>query len=249
MNSLDKVFSLNLGGYEMKYSFLIPDTCRLFGNYIKESSESSFDIRLTREYMESCRWLVTPDTEDRYLEFQSLMLATGNHLLGVHRALFHGVSFIWKDKAWIITAPSGTGKTTQYRHWRDFARHEIKVINGDKSVITCCEDGSVTVSSSPWQGKERLGHPDRCAELGGIILLEQGDHNEITRMFTAEAVYPLFIEFVSYPENAEQIRQQGRILEQMLGYAPVWKLVNKGDMESAVLPRDTLAAYLEDGHE
>ena len=55
--------------------------------------------------------------------------------------------------------------------------------------------------------------------------------------------------FRSYPENAEQIRQQGRILEQMLGYAPVWKLVNKGDMESAVLTRDTLSAYLEDGHE
>ena len=249
MNSAGMVYSLDLGGHEVRYSFLDPGTHEIFGRFIEMCSDDHFDIRLTRDYMEDCRWLVTLDTSDDYLEFQSLMLATGNQLLEVNRALFHGVSFVWKDKAWIITGPSGVGKTTQYRNWRKLLRHEIKIINGDKPVITCRDDGTVLVSSSPWRGKERLGHPGMCAELGGIILLEQGDHNKISRMTAQEAVHPLFIEFVSYPENAEQVRCQGRILDQMLGFAPVWKLINTGDMDSAVLTRDTLLQYLEAAHE
>ena len=248
MNQSRSVYSLNLGGYEIKYSFLVPGTCRIFGNYIKECDSDSYDIRLTRAYMEECRWLVTEDTADDWLEFQSLMLATGNYILSVDRALFHGAAFLWKDKAWILTAPSGTGKTTQLKNWRNLLKKDIRIINGDKPVVTC-KDNKVYVSSSPWRGKERLGHPDLSAELGGIILLEQGDRNEITRLSVQEAVHPLFIEFVSYPDTVEQIRAQGQILDRILDHIPVWKLVNIGDMDSTTLTRDALVDFLEAKHE
>ncbi|MCR5450710.1 MAG: hypothetical protein K6F23_15095 [Solobacterium sp.] len=249
MEERGKAYSLDLGGYEVRYAFEDPDTYKIFGKYIREAEGSTYDIRVTREYMEKCRWLVTEDTEDDYLEFQSLMEATAIRLLSVNRALFHGVSFLWKGKAWIITAPSGTGKTTQYRHWRSMLRKEIQIISGDKSVITCRDDGKVIVSSSPWRGKERMGVPFKSRELGGIILLEQGNRNEIRRMSSQEAVYPLFIEFISIPENEEQIRKQGDLLRQILENTPVWKLVNKGDSDSALLTQKTLTDYLEEGHE
>ena len=249
MTDRGTVYSLNLGGYEIKYSFLIPNTYRLFGQYIKESGSDSYDIRLTREYMEECRWLVTEDVTDDWLEFFSLMLASANHLLSVNRTMFHGASFLWKNKAWILTAPSGTGKTTQLRNWRDLLKRDMKIINGDKPVIVCSDDGKVWAASSPWRGKERLGRPDLCAELGGIILLEQGDHNEMIRMNMQEAVRPLFVEFISIPDTKEQILKQGQILDRILDHAPVWKLVNKGDMESTVLAQTTITEYLEGHHE
>lgn len=120
------------------------------------------------------------------------------------------------------------------------------MVNGDKPLLECRDDGVVWVHSSPWRGKEKFGDPDLHAPLGGIILLEQGDRNEISMLTQAEAVLPLFTEFVSYPENGEQIEGQVRILRQMLDAVPVWKLINLGDSASALLTRQELEQYLEE---
>ncbi|MBR2669819.1 MAG: hypothetical protein IKE36_08525 [Solobacterium sp.] len=203
---------------------------------------------MTHELLEECRWIVAEEVPDEYLEFHALMLVTAKYLLSADRAIIHGVSFIWKEKAWIITAPSGTGKTTQYRNWRSLLGKGIQVINGDKSVLSFSDDGRVFVSSSPWQGKERYGRPGFSAELGGIILLEKGDHNEIRQLTAKEAVRSLFVEFISIPDTPEQIRILGNILERILDRTPVWKLTNLGDLDSAKLTKDTLSAYLEVQH-
>ena len=84
------------------------------------------------------------------------------------------------------------------------------------------------------------------APLGGIILLEQGKENCIERMEPKDAVRPLFIEFISFPENEAQIRSQAEILDQILDHVPVWKLVNLGDPVSAELTLETIRRYRED---
>lgn len=250
MNETNKnnLYTLDCAGHPVRLALTIPGTRRLFGEYLTEAEGETFDIRLTRDYMEENRWIVTPQTRDDFLEFQTLMLATANHLLAHDRALFHGVSFLWRGRAWIITAPSGTGKTTQLRHWLGMLPREVQVINGDKALLECRADGTVWVHSSPWRGKERIGVPRRGGPLGGVILLEQGEENIITRLSPADAVFDLFVEFISIPETVEQIRLQRDILEKMLDAAPVWKLINRGDEASARLTQDTLAAYLEETH-
>ena len=244
----EKCYSLDCGGISFSYSLLDPRTLRYFAKYIKRCPEEDCGkvIRVTREYMQENRWLVDEDEEYQpFIEFQCLMLATGNALLTHNRALFHGAAFIWNKKAWIITAPSGVGKTTQLRHWCTCFSEEVQVLNGDKPLLECREDGSVWVHSSPWRGKEKLGMPDLHAPLAGIILLERGNHNEMVRLTREEAVLPLFIEFVAYPENEEQIRGQEQILRQILDAVPVWKLINLGDEESAKLTQKTLQSWLE----
>ena len=240
------IFPLDFGGYTVTFSTQFIDSKRYFGLYTKEKNEitDSCVISVDAQFMQDNRWLVSEDEQsDAFLEFQCLMLAAGNHLLHISRALFHGVAFIWHDLVWIMTAPSGTGKTTQYRLWRKLWRKEIQIINGDKPLLECRKDGSVWVHSSPWMGKENLGRP------GLIILLEQGDHNEICRLESGEAVLPLWKEFVSVPENTEQILCQADILDRILSAVPVWKLINIGDEDSAILTRDALTEYLEECNE
>ena len=181
-----------------------------------------------------------------FLEFQCLMLKTGNEILTHNHALFHGAALMWKGKAWVFTAPSGTGKTTQLRHWRRILKRDVRIINGDKPLLECKEDGNVIVHSSPWRGKEKFGIKGLNAPLGGIILLEQGKENCIERMEPKDAVRPLFIEFISFPENEAQIRSQAEILDQILDHVPVWKLVNLGDPVSAELTLETIRRYRED---
>ncbi len=204
------------------------------------------DICLSSEYLEENRWLVDQNERlNAFLEFQSLMIATGNLLLENNRAIFHGAALLWKEKAWIITAPSGIGKTTQLKLWRNILKNNLKIINGDKPVLEYRNDETIWVYSSPWRGKEKYGIRDLCAPLGGIILLEQGKENQIIRVTSKEAALSLFVEFVSYPENSNQISHQGIILDKLLGTTPVWKLINLGDEDSANLTISTIEDYLK----
>lgn len=245
----ENFFVLDCGGLPICYSFIYPETCSLFEGYLSKGTadRKGIGIRVTDKFMEENRWLLNSDEESAaLLEFQALMLVTGNELLIHNRALFHGAAFIWKGRAWIFTAPSGTGKTTQLRHSRKLLKKEMKIINGDKPLLVMREDGSVLVCSSPWRGKERYGQRGLCAPLGGIILLEQGDHNEVMRLAAADAVIPLFTEYISYPEKEEQILCQAKLLDQILHKVPVWKLVNLGDEDSAALALEALKHYLEE---
>ena len=242
----EKVYQLSCGTLTICYSFLFSETVHYFENYLKENSDFLFPyISITEGYMEENKWLVDENEKSKpFIEFHTLMLATGNLLLEYDRALFHGVALLWKGYAWIITAPSGTGKTTQLKLWKKTLKRDVKIINGDKPLIECRSDGTVWVYSSPWRGKERFGSQGLCAPLGGIILLEQGNDNTITRLHSKEAVFPLFIEFISYPENEVQLNHQAYILEQMMNEAPVWKLINLGDEDSVNLTIRTLEEYL-----
>lgn len=240
----EKCYQINICGKTIRYVFNYPETYRYFGKYLTLSDDDSFDIKVTKQYMKENRWLVDDSVPVEFLEYQTLMHATGNFLLQHRCALFHCVSFIWQDLAWIMTAPSGTGKSTQIINWINLYSDETKIINGDKTGLECREDGSVYAYSSPWRGKERFGFRDRCSKLGGIILLEQGTDNSVIRLAPSESVFSLFTEFVSYPETKKQIIAQRDILEQMIDAVPVWKFINTGEEASTAFLHDLLREYL-----
>ena len=68
-------------------------------------------------------------------EFETLVISVSDALMRRRRAIFHGVAFRWKDRAWIFAAPSGVGKTTQYRNWKKLWGDEVEIICGDKPVL------------------------------------------------------------------------------------------------------------------
>ena len=244
---------LDCGGMLLGYAVHYPETIRFFDGYLKTSDEcTKADLQFTetisvsKTFLEDNRWLVNPkEMSPSFLEFQALMLETGNCLLKYHRALFHGAALLWRGFAWIITAPSGTGKTTQLRLWKKLLKNDIRIINGDKPLLWCRDDGSVSVFSSPWRGKERYGVKGLTAPLGGIILLSQNQKNEIRRLRPEEAVLPLYMEFITFPETKEQILLQAELLRGILETIPVWKLDNLGDEASAELTLNTIMAKLE----
>ena len=178
-------------------------------------------------------------------EYHLLHFVASNALLAYNRCVFHGTAFLWHGKAWLFSAPSGTGKTTQFRRWRKLYRDEVKIINGDKPILEFKEDHTIVVHPSPWKGKERWGSMLK-APLGGIIYLEQGKENKIERMAPQDAVIPLYKQFSFLPEKEEYIHAVCRMEDTLLRNIPVWKLINKGDLESAQLTHDTLLKWLEE---
>lgn len=238
-------YSLGICGRKIIYRFIVPETHLYFGEYIRPADCVSADICVSREAMEEKRHLFGLTVRDGYLECQTVMIATGNYLLEYGCALFHCVSFVWRNLAWLLTAPSGTGKTTQLINWLKLYNDQTTVINGDKTGLECRDDGSVYAYSSPWRGKESMGTRNQSARLGGIILLKQGAENQVRRLVSGEAVYPLYKQFISYPESRKQIMDQRDILERVLDTVPVWELVNRGDEDSTVLLYHTLEGYMD----
>lgn len=198
-----------------------------------------------------------PDQFNARTEFETLVIPISDALMFHRRAVFHGVAFIWKKRAWIFAAPSGTGKTTQYRNWKKLWENEVEVICGDKPILyfVVCDirdtdaspekEEDIIVYPSPWSGKE--GYSGRnAAPLAGIIFLEQGERNDIRRMSKAEAVVPIFGQWFTFARTEEQINLMCDLEEELINRIPIWKMTNLGDEDSARLTRRVLESYLRE---
>ena len=237
------VYQMEYAGHPLRYRFLYPETRSMF-RPLPQPAEGEADIAVSYELHQRGRNLLPPDSSDAYVEYRCLIEPTARTMLQYNCSLFHGVAFFWRDLAWILTAPPGTGKTTQYRNWIRQHRGEIRVISGDKPMLEKRDDGSVWVHPSPWNGKENFAGRDR-APLGGIVLLEQGKCNSIRPLTAREAVLPLFRQFLACPVTEGEILAQSGLLDAMLRFAPSWKFINLGDAASTELMRETLLARKE----
>ena len=182
--------------------------------------------------------LYEPGSGAPYIEYMELCPKLSDAMLPFNRVFFHGTAFLWRGKAWMFAAVSGTGKTTQYLLWKALYGEEVQIINGDKPVLAF-GDGHITVHPSPWNGKEGMGQ-QISAPLGGIILLRKSSRNQIRQLSAAEAAGLVFVQFLFSRETADDVRMVCRLEEQLLRQTPVWLLENRGDAASAALCRETL---------
>lgn len=239
---MEQNITLSLGGvalgYTIHYETLLPG----FAPYITEEQETAH-IALTTWERENARAIYPAEAHDDYVEYMELCPRTSDALLLHRRCIFHGTAFLWHGKAWIFTAPSGTGKTTQYALWKLLYDKELEILNGDKPLLDFSGD-EIWVRPSPWMGKEGMRQM-KSAPLGGMILLRQGKENTIRRLSPREAVLPFYYQFIYSAAGEEQARQVRALEQQLLTKAPLWELTNLGDRDSARLTHDTLLQYLE----
>ncbi|MBR2779722.1 MAG: hypothetical protein IKD85_06085 [Firmicutes bacterium] len=206
------------------------------------------DIASERAYFESTYLDNDVELTGPALEFEMLLNRLSDALLKYDAFIFHGAAFQWRGKAYIFTAPSGTGKTTQYRRWREVYGDEIRILNGDKPVLRFLQeepDGTVRVYPSPWHGKEGYARGFSKLPLGGIIYLEQGSENRIWKMAPEEAGIPLFTQLLFSAADAPSVQKGASLIDRLANSVPVWKLVNLGDHASAKLTHDTILTYEE----
>ena len=64
--------------------------------------------------------------------------------------LFHSCAVAVDGKAYLFTAPSGTGKSTHASLWKEILGERVRIINGDKPLIRVTP-GLITVYGTPWK--------------------------------------------------------------------------------------------------
>ncbi len=230
-----------IAGIECRAAFRFPETVQFFGSYIQKTTDDSLNAISVKDY-EFKDWKDLGNEVNPHGEYSLLSLQTSEALFEHQRFIFHAVAFRWRDKAWLLTAAPGVGKSTQYKNLKELYPEEISIINGDRPVIQILDDGSIMVHPSPWNGKENW-HGAKAAPLAGIIFLKQGKENTIRTLTAQEAaVGALSSVFHSY-ENEEVVKKAAKLATALLKHTPLWLLTNKGDLESSALLLDTLKEW------
>lgn len=106
--------------------------------------------------------------------------------------VFHGAAIEYGGKAYIFTAPSGTGKSTHISLWKRFLGDRVCIINGDKPILTR-KDSEILVHGTPFAGKEGW-QTNQSVPLGGICILSRGEKSQIMKVTPKDAFQRLYLQ-------------------------------------------------------
>ena len=167
---------------------------------------------------------------DAYWELLAVHRKLSTAMLDFDTFLFHGSCVAVDGEAFLFTAPSGTGKSTHARLWREYLGEKVIMVNDDKPFIRV-DDTGVFVYGTPFNGKHRLG-TDICVPLKAVCLLSRGETNEISRVPQKDA-YPYLIKQTYRPETAEQLAKTMALLDRLTFSVELYTLSCNMDVDAA----------------
>ncbi len=241
----NSVYELNLAGHVLRYAFRRARTKYYFMPLLRRSESPEWDIRMSAEELERAKTLVPPHFSEAYAEYRGLLAPTARALQACDCCILHATAIVINHCCWLLAAPSGTGKTTQYRNWLRLHPGELGIVSGDMPVLELRNAG-VWVHPSPWNGKERY-RGFEPAKLAGVVLLKQGKENKLTTLTVRQAIEPLFRQLAGLPATEQQTLAVCRVLDGVLRAGQCWRFENRGDDASTELLREAIRRE-EDDH-
>lgn len=233
--------TIEFAGIPIRIGFNFNTYCEVFRHFASDKPPLA-EVSMSMSEIESAFDFYAEDSDvvptEAYVEELELGTKVSDKLIEYDCIVFHAAAFVWSGRAWLLSAPSGTGKSTQYALWKTLYGEKVQMLNGDKPILKKNSNG-FSVHPSPWAGKENMGQ-NITAPLGGIIFLEQCNENSICRLTPAQAVGRVLVQFVFSRDNECQVRAVCRLEEEMLNSIPVYLLKNRGDFDSARLCHDFL---------
>ena len=152
--------------------------------------------------------------------------------------VFHSSAIMVDGNAYLFTAPSGTGKSTHARLWREMLGDRAVMINDDKPIVKYV-DGEFYVYGTPWNGKHGLGTNTR-AKIKAICKISQAKENTIRRASTAEMLLTIFNQTVR-PSKQEDMDRLLGLVEKLLTTVDLYCLGCNISREAAELSYKTMS--------
>ena len=150
--------------------------------------------------------------DESYLESLAIYRKIAEKIISYDAVLFHCSALSLNGKAYLFTAPSGTGKSTHARLWREVFGDKVTMINDDKPILKF-EENKLTVYGTPYDGKHLLS-TNTSSEVRAIFILERAEENSAVRLKFLTA-YPTLISQTYMPIDEDQIKKTLELLERM----------------------------------
>lgn len=144
-------------------------------------------------------------------------------ILTLHCALVE-----YDGMAFAVCAPSGTGKTTHARLWRDYKN--ALILNGDRALCRRTKKGWIAYGS-PWSGTsgEQI---NREAPLKALVVLERADNNSVFCLKNMEAFTGVFPHMLYPSWDREMTELAMDQLDDLLRTVPVYRLKCRPDVDA-----------------
>lgn len=120
------------------------------------------------------------------------MMAVEEVLLHNDAVILHAVMMESDGEAILLTAPSGTGKTTHSLLWQKL--YNVRIINGDRAIIRR-KNGAYYAYGSPYTGSSGIGL-NVGLPLRAIAVIRQNANNSVRPCTPSESFRNLFTECV-----------------------------------------------------
>ena len=219
-------------------------TKRLFSKYEYLGEEiPEFSMVVTREDIAKEKALA-PNFKDDYLENLVVLRRLCDHVLDAKEGLiFHSSAIKVDGNAYLFTAPSGTGKSTHARLWREMLGDRAEMINDDKPIVRL-ENGEFFVYGTPWNGKHNLGSNQKV-KLKAICLISQAKNNAIRRTSAKEMINVVLNQTVR-PLDVGKMEKLLVLTSKLLTSVQTYALECNISKEAAELSFSTMSKEKED---
>jgi hypothetical protein len=162
----------------------------------------------------------------------ALMMAFSFASAQMGTMLMHASVIRCDGRGYLMTAPSGTGKSTHTRLWYDNIPG-CDLMNDDNPVVRII-DGHPIVFGSPWSGKTPC-YRNIKAPLGGIALINRAESKRLERQRPIDAFITLLPACSTMKWDERIYRCNGDTVTKLIETIPVYTLHCLPDRESAVV--------------
>lgn len=182
-------------------------------------------------------WERLKKTQPHLSEETCEYLSTGadfySRLLRFDGTVLHSSAVVMDGRAYLFSAPCGTGKSTHTKLWQKvFGEDRAQILNDDKPALRL-EDGIFYAYGTPWSGKTAQNLNLRVP-LAGICVLRRGAVNKIEPFGGPQAIHALLAQTVR-PRDPELMQLQLDMLDALIQKVPIWKLECNMDPEAAIV--------------
>lgn len=135
--------------------------------------------------------------------------------------MLHSSCIAVDGKAYMFSAPCGTGKSTHTMLWKRYFGDRAVYINDDKPAL-CVRGDTAYACGTPFSGKTDL-NTNLTVPVGGICILERGEQNELHRL-TAKNALPRFMNQTFRPADPTGMVKTLEILDALFSVVPIYEL-------------------------
>ncbi len=152
----------------------------------------------------------------------------------------HSSSILYKDKVWLFSAPSGTGKSTQADLWKKL--HQTRILNGDLNLILL-QASTPMVVGLPWCGTSQI-YSNEAFPLGGVILLKKHSNNRILELTKPQQILYITQRLISPAWTEDMVSANIDFSHSLVEQIPVFQFLCRKEPTAVQILRDYIQSLL-----